>query len=74
MQILIVCVNGGKNYIKGMNNMNDKKQIQLLKDAIEFYKDGAILEAKDKAIEFINSVTNFEMDFENVLYQKGSKE
>lgn len=54
--------------------MNDKKQIQLLKDAIEFYKDGAILEAKDKAIEFINSVTNFEMDFENILYQKGSKE
>lgn len=73
MQILIVCVSGGKNYIKGMNNMNDKKQIQLLKDAIELYKDGAILEAKDKAIEFINNIADFEMDFENIPYQKGGK-
>ena len=49
--------------------MNDIKQIQLLKDAIELYKDGAILEAKDKAIEFINNIT----DFENAPYQKGGK-
>ena len=52
-----------------MNNMNDKKQIQLLKDAVELYEDGAILEAKDKAIEFINNIT----DFEKATYKKGSK-
>ena len=49
--------------------MNDIKQIQLLKDAVELYEDGAILEAKDKAIEFINNIT----DFENSPYQKGGK-
>lgn len=62
---LVVCV----LLREGVNNMNDIKQIQLLKDAIELYENGAILEAKDKAIEFINNIT----DFENAPYQKGGK-
>lgn len=41
--------------------MNDKKQIQLLKDAIDAYENGEILEAKDMAIEFINNITDFEI-------------
>ena len=39
--------------------MNDKKQVKLLEDAIALYEDGAILEAGDKAIEFINTITDF---------------
>ena len=42
--------------------MNDKKQIQLLKDAIDAYENGEILEAKDKAIEFIDNITDFEAE------------
>ena len=42
--------------------MNDKNQIQLLKDAISAYEAGEILEAKDIAIEFINNITNFEAE------------
>jgi len=44
--------------------MNDKKQIQLLKNAIEAYENGEILEAKDMAIEFINNITDFEIESE----------
>lgn len=44
--------------------MNDKKQIQLLKDAIKAYKNGEILESKDKAIEFIDNITDFEAESE----------
>ena len=44
--------------------MNDKKQIQLLKDSIDAYENGEILEAKDKAIEFINNITDFEAESE----------
>lgn len=39
--------------------MNDKKQVKLLEDAIALYEDGAILEAGDKAGEFINAITDF---------------
>lgn len=39
--------------------MDDKKQVELLEDAIALYKDGAILEAGDKAIEFINTIADF---------------
>lgn len=49
---------------EGVNNMDDIKQIQLLKDAVKLYEDGAILEAKDKAIEFINNITDFEAESE----------
>ena len=42
--------------------MNDKKQIQLLKNAIKAYENGEILEAKDMAIEFINNITDFETE------------
>lgn len=42
--------------------MNDKKQIQLLRDAIDAYENGEILEAKDMAIEFINNITDFETE------------
>ncbi len=45
--------------------MNDIKQIQLLKNAIEAYENGEILEAKDMAIEFINNVTDFETESED---------
>lgn len=45
--------------------MNDENQIQLLKDAIRAYKNGEILEAKDKAIEFINNITDFEAESED---------
>ena len=45
--------------------MNDKKRIQLLKDAIKAYENGEILEAKDMAIEFINNITDFETESEN---------
>ncbi len=45
--------------------MNDKKQIQLLKDAIKAYENGEILEAKDMAIEFINNITDFEAESED---------
>ena len=41
-------------------DMNDKKMIGILQDAIALYMDGAIIEAKDKAIEFINIITDFE--------------
>ena len=44
--------------------MNDKKQIQLLKDAIKAYENGEILESKDKAIEFIDNITDFEAESE----------
>lgn len=44
--------------------MNDIKQIQLLKNAIEAYENREILEAKDMAIEFINNVTDFETESE----------
>ena len=40
--------------------MNDKNQVKLPQDAIEAYENGEILEAKDKAIEFINNITDFE--------------
>lgn len=46
--------------------MNDKKQIQLLKDAIDAYENGEILEAKDMAIEFINNITDFEIESNEV--------
>lgn len=45
--------------------MNDKKQIQLLKNAIKAYENGEILEAKDMAIEFINNITDFEAESED---------
>lgn len=45
--------------------MNDKKQIQLLKNAIDAYETGEILEAKDMAIEFINNITDFEAESED---------
>ncbi len=48
----------------GDKRMNDKEQIQLLKDAIEAYENGEILEAKGMAIEFINNITDFEMESE----------
>ena len=44
--------------------MNDKKQIQLFKNAIKMYENGEILETKDMAIEFINNITDFEENFE----------
>ena len=44
--------------------MNDKKQIQLLKDAIDAYENGEIIEAKDMAIEFINNIADFETESE----------
>lgn len=44
--------------------MNDEKQIQLLEDAIKAYENGEILEAKDMAIEFINIITDFEIESE----------
>lgn len=47
------------------DKMNDKKQIQLLKNAIEAYENGEILEAKDMAIEFINNITDFETESED---------
>lgn len=46
--------------------MNDKKQIQLLKSAIDAYEAGEILEAKDMAIEFINNITDFETESEDL--------
>ena len=46
--------------------MNDKNQIKLLQDAIEAYENGEVLEAKDKAIEFINNITDFEAESEGV--------
>ena len=46
------------------NNMDDKKQVQLLENAIKAYENGEIIEAKDMAIEFINNITDFEMEFE----------
>jgi len=46
--------------------MNDKKQIRLLKDAIDAYENGEILEAKDMAIEFINNITDFEIESNEV--------
>ena len=45
--------------------MNDKKQIQLLKNAIDAYEVGEIIEAKDMAIEFINNITDFEAESED---------
>ena len=44
--------------------MNDENQIQILKDAIKAYENGEILEAKDKAIEFINNIIDFEAESE----------
>lgn len=54
----VVCV----LQMERVNNMDDKKQIQLLKDAIDAYENGEILEAKDMAIEFINNITDFEAE------------
>ena len=45
--------------------MNDKKQIELLENAIKAYKNGEIIEAKDMAIEFINNITDFEVESED---------
>lgn len=45
--------------------MNDIKQIQLLKNAIDAYEKGEIIEAKDMAIEFINNITDFETESED---------
>lgn len=45
--------------------MNDKKQIQLLKNAIDAYETGEIIEAKDMAIEFVNNITDFEIKMED---------
>lgn len=45
--------------------MNDEYQIRLLKDAIRAYENGEILEAKDKTIEFINNITDFEAESED---------
>lgn len=50
--------------ITGIDRMNDNKQIQLLKDAIKAYENGEILEAKDMVIEFINNITDFEIESE----------
>ena len=44
--------------------MDDKVQIKLLSDAIRTYENGEILESKDKAIEFINNITDFESESE----------
>ena len=46
--------------------MNDENQIQLLKDAIRAYENGEIIEAKDIAIEFINNITDFEIESEEI--------
>ena len=53
--------------------MNDKKQVKLLKDAITLYEDGAILEAGDKASEFINAITDF-LDEETAEEVTGTEE
>lgn len=50
------------NMTKGMN---DKEQIQLLKNAIDAYESGEILESKDMAIEFINNITDFVAESED---------
>ena len=42
--------------------MDDNKQINLLKEAIEAYTNGEIIEAKDLAIQFINYITDFEYE------------
>lgn len=47
-----------------------KNQIQILKDAIKAYENGEILEAKDKAIEFINNITDFEAESEERMDEK----
>ena len=47
--------------------MDDKKQVELLEDAIALYKDGAILEAGDKASEFINAITDFLSEDEELV-------
>ena len=47
--------------------MNDENQIQLLKDAIRAYENGEIFEAKDKAIKFINNITDFEAESEEQI-------
>lgn len=46
--------------------MNDENQIQILKDAIKAYENGEILEAKDMAIEFINNITDWEENTDEV--------
>ena len=40
--------------------MNDEKNIELMKKAIELYEDGAILECKSLLIEAIDNITEFE--------------
>lgn len=42
--------------------MDDNKQINLLNEAIQSYKNGEIIEAKDLAIQFINNITDFEYE------------
>lgn len=52
--------------------MDDKKQVKLLEDAIALYKDGSILEAGDKAIKFIDAITDF-LNEESVKETAGTK-
>lgn len=47
--------------------MDDKKQVELLEDAIALYKNGAILEAGNKASEFINAITDFLSEDEELV-------
>ena len=63
---MILAKNGGTHNIRKAVKMNDKKQIRLLKDAIDAYENGEILEAKDMAIEFINNITDFEIESNEV--------
>ena len=50
--------------------MNDKKQVKLLQYAIKAYENGEIIEAKDKAIEFINNITDFEAESEDKVKRR----
>lgn len=45
-----------------MNNLelNDEKNISLIKQALSDYENGAIVEARDALLEVVNNITDFE--------------
>lgn len=48
-------------FLKALNTeLNDKAIVNALKDAINLYEDGAIVETKDILIDIINAISDFE--------------
>lgn len=47
--------------------LNDKKNIGLIKQALKDYEDGALIEARDALAEVVKNIDDFDIATSNVI-------